>query len=122
VNTTVVLVVATPHVAAPAEDAVDDDVPFTTISTSSSSIELNEKPAGNVRRIVCPISIPLGIVNAKVWFEAALEVEFDRVSLAFVIDAASATWKSVGRPVLQRSNDIPSDIATACKVLTVVAV
>jgi hypothetical protein len=66
--------------------------------------------------------MPFGVVNAMVWFERALGAEFDKVSLALVIDAASAKRKSVGRPELQRSSASPTVVATAWRIRTVLAV
>jgi hypothetical protein len=57
-----------------------------------------------------------------VWFEDPLGAEFDRVSLALVIDDASAWRKKVGRPILQRNTDIPTVIAIACRIRTEFAV
>jgi hypothetical protein len=71
---------------------------------------------------VCPAVIAVSISKLMVWFEARLGAEFDNVSLALVIDAASALRKSVGRPVLHRKSATATVIATACRVPTVFAV
>jgi hypothetical protein len=92
------------------------------MSISSNAIAGIENCAGNVMVIVELATIPFGDINAMVWFETTPGAETDSVSLANVIDAASAKWKRDGSPVLQRNTASPTIIATACRVLTVLAV
>ena len=98
------------------------EVPEAFMSTSSNAIAGNVNSTGNVMVIVELATIPFGVINAIVWFERALGAEFDNVSLAVVIDAASAKRKSVGKPVLHRNTARPTIIATAWRVRTVFSV
>jgi hypothetical protein len=92
------------------------------MSISSNAIAGIVNPPGKVIVIVELATIPVCVINATVWSEARLGAEFDSVSLALVIDAASAIRKSVGRPVLHRKSATPTVIATACRIPTVFAV
>jgi len=115
VNVIELEVVLTPHVSAAALRAVDDDEPFTRMSTSSTPISPRTNsltPVGKANSIVWPITKPFGVINSMVWLDPTPGAEVCSVSLAFVIDAASALRSSAGKPVLQRSSAKPADIAT----------
>jgi hypothetical protein len=122
VNVIIWLEVLTPHTPDPFVLDTVCSVPEAVMSKSSTPNAGSVNCGANVISMVCPANIPFGDVNVTVWFEARLGAELDNVSLALVIDAASAMRKSVGRPVLHRKSATPTVIATACRLPTVFAV